>query len=169
MEKAANEIVLMDAVKSYFEYTVRTLCGIPEVILEGTAEDYALIREKAENIGNEYDLNWWMRKLLPVLDRITDVASGQEDTALWKNWYKLGGGSGGPYISGHITRFYPYLKNWHDENKYTLKNSFQSLTSDQMPAGLCQVPFKWEYFMITVYDMAFISGFVGVTQDKKIT
>ena len=172
VEKAANEIVLMDAMKSYFDYRVRTLCGIPEVILEGTAGDYALIKEKAENIGNEYELGWWMEKLLPILTRIADVAAGREDTDLWENWYKVGGGSGGPYISGHITKFFPYLKNGQDGNKCSERNGFREggfmsgLTSDELPSSLCQVPFIWEYFK-QEFDMFFISGFVGITQDKK--
>jgi hypothetical protein len=169
VEKAANELVLMDAMKSYFDYCVRTLCGIPEVILEGTAEDYALIKEKAENIGNEYGMEWWMEKLLPVLTRIADVAAGQEDTDLWENWYKVSGGSGGPYISGHITNFFPYLKNWREGNKCSKRNEFNErghITSDEFPSSLCQVPFVWEYFD-QVFNMFFISGFVGITQDKK--
>lgn len=168
VEKAANEVVLLDTVKSYFDYKVLTRCGIPEVILEGTAEDYVLIKEKAENIGNEYDLNWWMEKLLPILTRIADIAIGHEDIDLWKNWYKLSNGSGGPFISGHIINFYPYLKNYQDDEKYTHKNSFnRQLTSDIFPAGLCKVPFKWEYLCQAVYEMFFISGFIGITQDKK--
>ena len=34
IEKAANEVVLMDSMKSYFKYSMVTLCGIPEVRLD---------------------------------------------------------------------------------------------------------------------------------------
>ena len=36
IEKAVNEVVLMDSMKAYFKYIVYTRCGIPEVRLEGT-------------------------------------------------------------------------------------------------------------------------------------
>ena len=35
-ERAASEVVLMDCVQSYFSYGFVTLCGIPEITLEGT-------------------------------------------------------------------------------------------------------------------------------------
>jgi len=35
VEKAAFQVTLMDAMKSYFTYSVTTLCGIPEITLEG--------------------------------------------------------------------------------------------------------------------------------------
>ena len=38
IEKAVNEVVLMDSMKAYFKYIVYTRCGIPEVRLEGTHE-----------------------------------------------------------------------------------------------------------------------------------
>ena len=43
VEQVANGIVLMSAMKSYFAYRGRTLCGIPEVTLEGTVDDWTNI------------------------------------------------------------------------------------------------------------------------------
>ena len=57
-ERAASELVLMDAMQRYFSYEVSTLCGIPEVSLEGTPEDWRAIRRRAQALY-EYDLDWW--------------------------------------------------------------------------------------------------------------
>lgn len=39
-ERVAAQMVLHGAVLSYFEYEVRTICGIPVVVLEGTTADW---------------------------------------------------------------------------------------------------------------------------------
>ena len=44
VERAASEIVLMDAMQKYFSYEVLTSCGIPEITLEGTVDDWRSIR-----------------------------------------------------------------------------------------------------------------------------
>lgn len=167
IEKAVNEIMLMDIVKNYFDYTVRTKCCIPTVIIEGISEDYILIEKKVKEIGQAYDLSWWTERIIPLLDRIAKNCSGNQDKELWGNWYKLKiPGSGGPYITGYIINFFPYLLN-NSDGKYTRKNEFSSnLTSDAFPASLCNVPFKWEYYE-KIYSMNFIAGFVGLFQDKK--
>jgi hypothetical protein len=46
-----SEIVLMDAMKSYFDYGVMTCCGIPWVRLEGTVDDWKDIRERVACFG----------------------------------------------------------------------------------------------------------------------
>jgi hypothetical protein len=50
----------MDAMKSFFEYSVSTMCGIPEITLEGTPEDWRKIEEKTKALA-KYDLEWWVR------------------------------------------------------------------------------------------------------------
>ncbi len=41
LEKIVSEITIMESVKSYFEFIIiRIVCGIPEITLEGTPEDW---------------------------------------------------------------------------------------------------------------------------------
>jgi hypothetical protein len=37
ISKTASQIVLMDALKQYFDYTFSLMCGIPQVTLHGSA------------------------------------------------------------------------------------------------------------------------------------
>lgn len=53
IEKAANEVVLMDSMKAYFECHVVSRCGIPEVRLEGTHEDWVQLAKKTEKLGKD--------------------------------------------------------------------------------------------------------------------
>jgi len=47
-ERTACEVILLDAVRSYFSYTFRGLCGIPTIKLEGTPQDWRSLAERAE-------------------------------------------------------------------------------------------------------------------------
>ena len=53
VERAANDLVLMDAIKSYFELGMVTRCGIPSVTLEGTAEDWAKLARQDRGTGQD--------------------------------------------------------------------------------------------------------------------
>ena len=78
IEKAASEVVLMGAMQSYFEYGCRTCCGIPNITLLGTVEDWVSIRTRAQALG-EFDCVWWIDNLLPVLDQFVAAAQGKAD------------------------------------------------------------------------------------------
>src|SRR5262245_38294275 len=46
VERAASEVVLLDAMQAFFHYEVHTFCGIPALTLEGTAEDWRSIARR---------------------------------------------------------------------------------------------------------------------------
>lgn len=110
VEKTVFEMTLMNVMKSYIDLTMHTLCGIPEVILEGTAEDWQTLPGRAAAIGEAYDLDWWTNLIVPILERIARNAAGADDPELWKNIYKMNSMSGGPYVTGWITDFVPYVE-----------------------------------------------------------
>lgn len=85
------------------------MCGIPSVTLEGADDDWAKLYDKTEELGKVYDVTWWTDKLLHIMERIARNAAGADDRQLWQNIYKVKDGSGGPYISGWIRRFFPYI------------------------------------------------------------
>ena len=45
--KTVGQVVLMGIMKNYFDYKVSLCCGLPKVTLEGTLEDWKLVKEKA--------------------------------------------------------------------------------------------------------------------------
>ena len=170
-EKAAAQVVLMDSFKEYFTYTVRTMCGIPEITLEGTVDDWKKLRDRVLGLA-QYDLDWWITALKPVLDQFVSAVSGRVDREFWSNLYKISGGSGGPYITGWICTLFPYT----GEGKNLSRNPYLSrwketgyfvgITSDSFPAGFVSTPFKWQYFLHE-YSMHFYAGFMTVTQDPQ--
>jgi hypothetical protein len=179
IERAASELVLMNAMKNYFDCRMFTLCGIPAITLLGTVEDWRAIRRRAE-VFAEFDLAAWARVLLPVLDQFVAAAAGRADRAFWRSIYKRKGegGSGGPYVTGWINVLFPYLaagispSNRIMRNDYALAWShdmdapFRGTTVDVFPQGLSQVPLTWEYLGTTI-PLTLSGGFVGISQDPE--
>ncbi|WP_354636239.1 DUF4419 domain-containing protein [Planktothricoides raciborskii] len=164
IEQAANEVVLMDAMQSYFEFLCTTWCGIPEITLEGELSDWQLLRSRILAVGETYDLQWWTDHLSPILDRIVNTAKEVNESTLWSNFYKISKMSGGPFISGWIIQWFPYIQKSNGSIEQNAK--FDSLTHPRFPSGLSSAPFKWQY-LSEEYDMEFIAGFTSYTQDKK--
>jgi len=108
-EQAAMEVALMDTLQSYFTYALTTACGFPAMTLEGTVDDWKHLREKAAALI-EYDLDWWIPHLLPVLDHFITASQGTPDKEFWCDFYKRRSpGSGAPRIHGHVNALFPYF------------------------------------------------------------
>jgi hypothetical protein len=171
VEKAASEVVLMSAMKNYFKFQLMTKCGIPEISLTGTVEDWKNIRTRAQ-VLSEYKCEWWIDQLIPSLDHFVSMAEGNPNIEYWDNFYKSSGGSGGPYVNGWINTFFPYVEGYNGDMKVNdyCKNWNNGgwgggPSPDNFTNGISTVPFKWQYHD-TIYDMEFGAGFVGVSQDE---
>jgi hypothetical protein len=190
-ERAASEVVLMDCVQSYFDYEFITMCGIPEITLEGTVEDWEKIHEKVQQLA-QFDLKWWTDDVRQITAEFVRAAQGDANQPFWRAVYKKQDGSGGPYTSGWLMRLLPYLKQrefklarkgdyksgYHTPWQTTLKNPwvgkpllqgperFGGITDCQLPASASQVPFVWDY-LGQKFDYRFVAGVLTVTQEKE--
>ncbi|OAI48435.1 hypothetical protein AYO44_06890 [Planctomycetaceae bacterium SCGC AG-212-F19] len=183
-ERAASEVVLMDCVQSYFSYRFVTLCGIPEVMLQGNVEDWEKIHQRVERL-EQYDLKWWTDDVLQITDEFVAAAKGHPNPTFWKAIYKQQDDSGGPHTTGWLVRLLPYLKQceyWEATKDFgpfttSLKNpllgqplisepkSFEGITDPCLPSSASQVPFVWEYLK-KEYDYQFLAGVLTIEQDK---
>ncbi len=188
MERLSRQVCTMDAYKSFFGYECYTMCGIPEIILEGTTEDWQLMLDKIDLL-QEFELGWWIKSLKPILIKFVESSRGNIDRDFWKSFYKFESESGYEVVTGWIVMMYPYLHSTASEapqNHYA-KMSLQELykaikeTSSKRvdaldpPEGLSyssfpnsyvRVPFKWVFFH-TSYDMYFYAGVMGLSQNKE--
>jgi hypothetical protein len=169
---AAMAVTTMATFKAYFEYSMRTCCGIPKVTLLGEVDDWKAVREHANRLA-QYETEFWLPHLLPILDKMVDSADGNVDVDFWQQIIQVGGGSGGPYISGWINAFQPYMKefrgkrrvnphmNWqkNDKNSY-----FNGNNPDDFSESSATCPFTWNYYG-TKFKMEFAAGLVGISQD----
>lgn len=175
----ADEIALlvafMDTVSPYYRFEWQTMCGIPQVRLEGTAADWQTVYQSTDQLASMFDgLNGYFSDLLPVLETIVETASGTApDEHFWRSIYKYGGGSGGPYVNGWITAFFAHiqtrdgakLKEYFDWSA-SMNHSFGGFSTNQFPSHISRVPFVWDY-LGTYFDMAFIAGITGVDYDDN--
>ncbi|AKU95844.1 hypothetical protein AKJ09_02508 [Labilithrix luteola] len=109
VDRIASEIVLMDAVSPYFDFFVACVCGIPEVTLTGTPEDWRKIRERIDVI-EELELRQWARSLKPIADEFVRASEGRPDVAMWRRIYKPRKAYGWKRITGWVARLFPYVK-----------------------------------------------------------
>lgn len=177
VERAASEVVLMDAMQSYFTYGVMTLCGIPDIELLGTAEDWERLRHKVDGwtFEGEADLSWWTTPLKRVLDNFVSAAKGKADPEWWQSMYKEGssGGSGAvSKVSGWINWLFPYIQGFGGKTERNKKVGVQGLAygdglrEDDYPSSLAKVPFEWNYYG-KVYQMELLAGVTAVVQDPE--
>jgi hypothetical protein len=105
-------VIIMASLKSYFEYLCYLMCGIPQITLDGTREDWLDIYRRANKLV-EYgpEAAAWRDLLKPVLVRfVRSFDEGWAESAEGRDfWQRIvhheGGGSGPSYLSGWITAF----------------------------------------------------------------
>lgn len=107
LENQVFNVTLMDSLKSYFKYGMRTMCGIPCVKMIGSKNDWIALKNKVEELSR-FDLEFWISKLLPILDKFIEAASGKVDKVFWDCCYKTHSthGSGATTtVKGWVTLF----------------------------------------------------------------
>jgi hypothetical protein len=183
--RTASEIVLMDVMKEFFRYQLGSLCGIPRITLEGTVDDWRSIRARADALG-AFELEDWIKPLLRVLDEFVAAAEGRADREFWKSFYNLNDDSGGPFMTGWINVFYPYIGNtqanafvdwnkwaafdWSELQRMPEEERFMIGTKPRiLPPSVCKVPFTWRVGppgQTVDYPMELLAGLFGAVQDE---
>jgi hypothetical protein len=182
LERAATEVLLMDAFQAYFQYEMFAGCGIPRITLLGTPDDWRSVRRRAQMLS-EYGLEHWTAALLPVLDRIVATAEGADDPQFWRSFFHYESGSMGSALTGWIQVLFPYLVDWEtkrptvpNETMSTWRQNFAKSPRGwqdtpgpslaQMPGGLASAPVGVTDVRTGVrHEMRFVAGMFGVVED----
>lgn len=171
-EKVTSQITLMESVKSYFEYIVVYIaCGIPNITLKGTPEDWQKVLDKTRRL-EQYGIGEWTRSLEPILTEFIRTAEGKPNQKFWQGMVKkqpidvLKGGACSPdeptELDGWILKFFP------DKNGQTLDNV---PFTKKMPAEYVRVGFKYrvidpvEGTVTSETPMELWAGFIGAEVD----
>ena len=86
--------------------------------LLGTKGDWLQLREKVADLA-KYKLDWWISKLLPVIDKFVAAYNGESDPDFWNSCGKIAasGDSGSfPGFYGWLANFFPYIKEKRNDN-----------------------------------------------------
>ncbi|GAM27168.1 hypothetical protein SAMD00019534_103430, partial [Acytostelium subglobosum LB1] len=122
-DRVVGGITMMATTKNYFDYKVVFLCGLPQVTLLGSVDDWTEIRDRDKRLV-EFDtedkyLEQWVEMLLPVLDNFIMTAEGTPDIDWWKSIVnkQKGLGCNTEFLTGWITTFIPFseMGEWQAE------------------------------------------------------
>ena len=166
----ASEIMMMSAMQHYFDYSVVSICGIPDIFLEGTTEDWNRLIEKTDAL-RQYDLDWWIDELEPVLKKIAAAAEGERDIVFWQSIIRkkdlpVDGeercGHRLPHekIDGWIVKFYPYTRYKRNQLDFLYDTDISELPAEEGSA-----PLKYTDIDGTVYTLDIHAGLVGIGED----
>ena len=156
LSKAAADVVLMDAVKSYFDYRVVTKCCIPRFHIRGSVEDWKKLRDRVAKF-EQFKLAWWTDKLLPFLDGIIDGVEGKGNIEFWESFFKNPQMSGSDIVSGKCTVLFPYLESYGELTPNRFKGGIETC---EFSSGMSKVPFIWKY-LGKEFKYNFFAGFLG--------
>ena len=182
--KIVGKISIMGAFKKYFDYKMMLIgCGIPYIILEGTAQDYKEIISKAKELS-KYEFDWYINKIIPHIEKMVEAKEGKIDVDYFKNMVQKKevteqeyGPSGMfpqdvkyDYISGWFLNFFAYLntKDYHGKVKTFKEDSMKVKDFKKLANQMLIVPFKIEDLVHKKeYDMKYKVGFIGCDQNEK--
>lgn len=134
-----GSVVAMSSMKTYFNYIFYTLCGIPEVTLLGSPDDWRKIHRRISFL-NDYGpvCQQWAKTLDYVTMNFYKSSMGDVDVNFWQRVcsFKYANGSGSNILSGWITAFCAFS----DEGKW----QGNTVATQCIPIGYATVPVRVE-------------------------
>lgn len=173
-----GQVTIMSIMKHYFKYScsIYITCGIREIELEGSIEDWEKLLIKTKNLEN-YDLNWWTKEIIPLIEKIIytkkyftqNKCINEEIVDFWKNIIifhedqldGLCGHISQDYINGWIVKFFPSIERLEVLNE---------LYCDSFDDQILNCPMKLtitDNSITTTYNCSIESGFYGMSQDPN--
>lgn len=163
----------MKAMENYFEYIyIYAVCGIPEVTLLGTSEDWQKILDKTRQLAR-YNLSWWVDEMVPVLEKIVETSKGKIDRDFWRSMFKIhdtgpigcspSSANGKRYFDGWIVKFFPY------DNEGNRNDLHQIEDHIELPDEIVKTDLKYQIILpngaILTIPLELWAGFIGLEQD----
>ena len=183
--RIASCVAVMDGLQAYFDYVFTLICGIPEVILEGTPEDWELLSEKVRMLDqSDLELSWWTGELLPLLAHFERASRGDVDEKHWQDLCVVMERYGTEDLNGWLLKFIPYVRR-HKYEPCTRRNPVVGLSDfsetpgtsefavkgcrpDVLPTGLSRAPVSWlNSASGKNTPIEFVAGLFGVGQDSQ--
>lgn len=167
--------ILLSSLKEVISLSGASGCGIPNVVLLGTREDWVKLLQHVEQL-DAYELAFWTAELKPILQEFINAFDGKADRAFWQRIYKYREEYGKLEMNGWISKLFPYFakSQWLDEDRYQayIKKHPESVEAEgvqithyyrnphlagndylhnsidirDLPAALCEIPLIWNNF-----------------------
>lgn len=197
VERTVCEIALLDTFQPFFQLRFYAACGIPEITLEGTPDDWDALDGKLDAL-KPFELEWWTPHLRMITSQFRRAARGDVNRTFWGNIYKHEQYYGSASVNGWLALLVPYTKN-HGTGGFTIRNSvlsypldwengqlpreeptsgrrfgprieYAGISTGSLPSGVSRAPFRMvsgHAGNVREQSMELVGGFVGATQDSK--
>jgi hypothetical protein len=140
--RIVSEITVMSSMQEFFEYCMRTMCGVPFVELEGEEEDWVNMKRKLvelkvmlEPIHETIGLNDWWGRVERICDKLIETSRGNGDKEWWG--YVLSHQRHGMGSGSYVT-----YDGWFLRDLLNISKSVESFGS--IPSGLVSVPLVFD-------------------------
>jgi hypothetical protein len=189
-DQVVGGITVMHTLRHYFEYKVFTLCGIPEVRMEGTLADWQQLVTAANTLVNARCTaafaGFWLPPLLRLLETLVQqyragTEGGVVDSVFWNTICKSGGshGSGATtWLDGWFNVLLPYAGTRYNEycrfplhmhpsrsiwirEPLSRKTPGGGLEEQCIPSGVRSVPFTLDCTKAKMHG-----GFLGIREEE---
>lgn len=169
VDRAVSQIVLMDVFQQCFRQELSGICGIPEITLTGSCDDWIRLREKVDLL-RAFDLDWWLNDLMTICDQFVRARKGDIHLEFWRRFCTVTETCAGDVFDGWVARLIPYLRDPID-GECTQRNPIfvnnEGFTTQYAPSGLSRVPFRWSNLSNgDTRNMEIVAGLTGVVQDR---
>ena len=162
-----SEITLMSAMKNYFEYRMCLMCGIPQIEMMGTEDDWRKLKSKfialreilAPVKMHLVGLGYWWEKVEVILQKLIDTYTGKPDLKWWSHIFN----KKDPWGSGPS---YTVLKGWFIEDFLNGRNV--KTLEEIVPSGLttCPLILEGEGYPTPV-NATLVAGIAGIQVDDS--
>jgi len=162
--RIVSEITVMSSMQEFFEYCMRTMCGIPFVELEGTEEDWINLKTKLDDLKKiltpihlsiGLTPEWWMKVEL-ICNKLIETYRGDGDKKWWSKIFsrEQHGFGSGAYVT---------YDGWFLRDLLNISKSVESFES--IPSGLVSVPLIFDDNGVET-NGAIVSGIAGIKIDE---
>ncbi|KAE9400004.1 hypothetical protein BT96DRAFT_993460 [Gymnopus androsaceus JB14] len=186
-----SSVIMMSTMSQFFRFKFLTACGIPQVTLEGTTEDWKLILARIEELkGYGKYTTAWYNLLKPVISRLISAFEAPDHPDNLKFWGNVASedheGSGSPTLKGWANAFCVFGEkgNWlgrepGEELRETYSDlkprlvldsvSYHSVALCDIPASIISVDVKLDDNG-ELFDTTMVAGLVGyqVTDTEEV-
>ena len=162
--RIASEITVMASMQTYFEYCMRTDCGIPFVEILGKAEDWKKMKKKLmclkallDPIHELIGLTDWWERIGKICDKLIQSVEGKADINWWGQIFSChenGFGSG-----ASVT-----YDGWFLKDMLNISGAVE--TFDCIPSGLVSVSIIFDHMGLETKG-AVVSGVAGFAIDDS--
>ena len=166
IDKLVAKTTLMAISSTYYTYSIRTLCGIPQIVIKGKKKDWQKLKDSFDKLAVILDMPWWAEQIDPILNEFILTFDKKFNMEFWRGIYKYipPKNSGAvPNINGWITKFFPYIPK--DEQKHRTHWDEQVKFRD-LTTGRNDVWITWKYLGKEI-PLLLSTGFWGVTIDSE--